>query len=103
MKSLKKWFSKESPDTSVVTTESETDENETELETVDRRKKNKERRKKNQANRRALKAEIAFKASVTLGCKPIQDDDIKKLEKKTGDIKVARKEAVLEYLRNYGY
>ena len=101
MKSLKKWFAKESPDSSVVTTESDTEDNETEMETVDRRARNKERRKKNLLNRKAAKAEIAHKASLTLGCKPIREEEIKELTEKTGDIKLARREAVFNYLRNY--
>ena len=100
MKSLKKWFAQESLDTSVVSSDSESLENDSEGEVINRQERNINRKKRNQENKKKLKAEVALKASHTLGCQPISDEDIEKIRAEVGDINEARRLAVLDYLKN---
>ena len=101
MKGLKKWFAQESPETSEVSEDSDSSENETEIEIINRRERNKIRKRRNNDNKKRLKAEVALKASHTLGCQPIKKEDVEAMMIKTGDIKEARKLAVLKYLRDF--
>ena len=101
MKNIKKWFGQESPDSSEVSDDSEASENEKDEERIDRKDRNRRRRKRNEANRKNLKAEVATKASKTIGCHPIKECDIAELKAKLGDGGKARIEAVKIFLRNF--
>ena len=88
--------------TSIISTESDTDENKTKEELVDRRERNRRRKKRNSENKKNLKAEVSLKASMTLGLQPIRKEEIEALKVSSGgDEKVAREKAVRNYLENY--
>ena len=48
-----------------------------------------------------IKAEVATKASLTIGCHPIKVKDVEDLRRLHGDSEKARREAVMIYLRDY--
>ena len=102
MKSIKKWFGQESPVSSEVSSESDdASENENDEERVNRKERNRIRRKRNLENRKNLKAEIATKASHTIGCHPIKEEEVNYLNDKLGDISKAREQAVRNFLKEY--
>ena len=99
MKSIKKWFAQESPDTSEVSADSDSSENDSEAEVVNRRERNRDRKRRNNENKKKLKEEIAKKARHTIGCQPITKADIEEMKVENMDIKEAQKLAVLNYLK----
>ena len=101
MKSIKRWFSQDSPDNSLISSESDTSDNENKEEKVERRERNKIRRKRNLENRKNLQTEIATKASRTIGCHPIREAEVEEINKNIGDLNKAREIAVKNFLKNY--
>ena len=101
MKAIKKWFAEESSESSNASEESSSEEEEVWEEKVARRERNKMRRRKNKENRMNKERITATKAALILGLQPIFSKDIEEHNKITKDLKVARKLAVYDYLRDF--